>query len=257
MVLATLVQILVGLLAPVLLARVIHRRWGTNRALVIPGALAGLGLLVLNALVQAIVARGVLAAPVSSALPIFAGLLGAAQGLLAALALVAVFVWLAPGARRLARVLMVGVGFGGAELTMRAVLAALVLAANLQLALFPPEGVPPSDPAILDQQAQVEAYFATPPSGPLWEAVGAAGRLAHGVTVAVLVGTLFLTGEVGWFFGGWFWAALGAIGAVLFGQAGPASGALWWAMLGGISVVIVLRRLRRTPASLLSDGYEA
>ena len=245
MVLATLIQILTGLLVPVLLARAVHRRWGVPWRLALPGVAAGLLALLAGFAVQGGVVAGVTTAPDNLVLPVFAGALGIGQGIVAALLLVAALVWLAPGARTFPPVLMIGAGFGGAEMMLRAGLAALVLIANMQLDWFPPaEGaITPEERAA--QTTNLQSYFATPPGEPLLEAAGALGKIAHGIAVAVLVGTMFLTGQVGWFFGGLFWAALGQIGAVLFGGGGLLVGAAWWVILGAISVGLVLRQARR------------
>ncbi len=244
MVFTTLLQILTGLLLPPLLARAIHRRWGVAWRLLLPGAAAGLAALLLGVAVQGGAVAGVLAAPGSLALPIFAGVLGIGQGIAVALLLVAVFEWLAPGARHFPPVAMIAMGFGGAEMMLRAGLAALVLIANLQLDWLPPppDALTPEEWAA--QTANLEAYFSTPAVEPLLEAVGALGRIAHGIAVAVLVGMMFLTGQVGWFFGGFFWAALARIGAVFFGASAQV-GAAWWLLVGVISAVVIARRAQR------------
>ncbi|MBN2472476.1 MAG: hypothetical protein JXN59_17245 [Anaerolineae bacterium] len=244
MVFTTLLQILTGLLLPPLLARAVHRRWGVPWRLLLPGAAAGLAGLLLGVVVQGGAVAGVLAAPDALALPVFAGTLGIGQGMAVALLLAAAFQWLARGARAFPPAAMIAVGFGGAEMMLRAGLAALVLIANIQLDWLPPpeESLTPEEWAA--QTANLEAYFATPPAQPLLEAVSALGRIAHGIAVAVLVGTMFLTGEVGWFFAGFFWAALARIGAVFFGGSAQI-GAAWWLIMGAVSVAVIARRARR------------
>jgi len=241
---ATLVQILAGLLAPLLLARLIRRRWGVSWALILPGAIAGLVMELLAVPLQSGVILGLAAVPDAMLLPVFAGVFGFASGLAAALLLTAAFAWLARGARTAPQVLMVGVGYGGAGIAMRAVLAALVLIANLQLAGTPPQDWALSPEETAERQAALDAYFATPPHLPLLEAVGALGRILHGLAAAALVGGMFLTGRVGWFFGGLLWAAVAAAGVALFGPLGTAAGAVWWALLGVGGVIILWRRRR-------------
>lgn len=245
MVITTLLQILTGLLLPPLLARTIHRRWDVPWRLLLPGVLAGLVAQIVGGFVQGGVALSILNAPASLALPIFAGALGIGLGLLSVLLLVAALGWLAPTARTLPAVAMVSVGFGGTELVIRAVLAGLLFISSVQLAWAPPEtwDLPPDEAAT--RQANIDAYFGTPAVDPLLEAVGALGKLAHGIAVAVLVGTLFLTGQVGWAFAGWFWSGFATIGAVMFGTGGVLVGAVWWAIIGGVSVWIVARQARR------------
>lgn len=245
MVITTLLHIVTGLLVAPLLARAIHRRWDVPWRLLLPGVLAGLVAQIGGGFVQSAVARSILGSPESLALPIFAALLGMGLGLLAILLLVMALGWLAPTARTFPTVAMVGVGYGGAELVVRAVLAALLLIATLQIASTPAEDwdLPPAEAAT--QQANLDAYFSTPASGPLLDAVSALGKLAHGVAVAVLVGTMFLTGQVGWAFAGWFWAGFATIGAVLFGGGAAVVLATWWVVIGAASVWLVIRQARR------------
>ncbi len=244
MILATFVQILIGLLTPLLLAHLIRRHRGISWALILPGAIAGLVMELLAVPLQGGVIFGLAAVPDALLLPVFAGVFGFASGLAAALLLTAAFAWLARGARTTPAVLMVGVGYGGAGIAMRAALAALVLVANLQLAGTPPEdwGLPPAETSA--RQAALDAYFATPAHRPLLEAAGALGRILHGLAAAALVGRMFLSGQVGWFFGGLFWVGVAAAGATLFGPLGAVAGTVWWALLGAGGVVIVWRHWR-------------
>lgn len=244
MIVATLAQILAGLLTPLLLAILIRRRWRTSRALILPGAIAGLIMELLAAPLQGSVAVGLAVMPDIFTLPVFAGVFGFASGLAAALLLTAIFAWLARGARTVPQVLMVGVGYGGAGIVMRAILATLVLIANLQLAWTPLEDGGLSPQEIAARQAALDVYFATPPGQPLLEAVGALGRVLHGLAAAMLVGGMFLTGQVGWFFGGLLWVAVAVSGAVLFGPLDAMAGTVWWALLGAGGTVIIWR-LRR------------
>ncbi len=244
MIVATLAQILAGLLTPLLLALLIRRRWGVSCTLILPGAIAGLIMELLAVPLQGGVAFGLAAVPDIFTLPVFAGVSGFASGLAAALLLTAAFAWLARNARTAPQVLMVGVGYGGAGIALRATLAALVLIANLQLAWTPLEDQNLSPEEAAARQAALDAYFATPPGQPLMEAVGALGRILHGLAAAALVGGMFLTGQVGWFFGGLLWVAVAVSGAALFGPLGVAAGAVWWALLGAGGAVIVWRRRR-------------
>ncbi|NPV65838.1 MAG: hypothetical protein HPY64_01690 [Anaerolineae bacterium] len=241
MIVATLAQVLAGLLAPLLLAILIRRRWGISWALILPGAIAGLIMELLAAPLQSSVIFALAAVPDAFTLPVFAGVSGFASGLAAALLLTAAFAWLARNARTTPQVLMIGVGYGGAGIAMRAALAALVLAANLQLAGTPPEDWRLSPAETAARQAALDIYFATPPDQPLLEAVGALGRILHGLAAAALVGGMFLSGQVGWFFGGLLWVAVAVSGAALFGPLGAAAGAVWWALLGAGGAVIVWR----------------
>lgn len=244
MIVATLAQVLAGLLVPLLLAILIRRQWGVSWVLILPGAIAGLIMELLAVPLPGGVAFALATMPAAFTLPVFAGVSGFAAGLAAALLLTAAFAWLAHNARTAPQVLMVGVGYGGAGIAMRAALAALVLIANLQLAGMPLESRSLSPEEVAARQAALDAYFATPPELPLLEALGALGRILHGLAAAALVGGMFLTGQIGWFFGGLLWVAVAVSGAALFGPLGTAAGAVWWALLGAGGAVIVWRRRR-------------
>ena len=186
MVITTLIQILAGLLTPVLLARLLHHRADVPYLLVVPGIIAALVALLITRLLDGGVLSLLSGAPTLFTLPIYSGGVGLIGGLVAAFALVAAFVWLAPAARTFPRVLMIGIGFGSAEVAFRAALAALVLFANVQLYFFPPAPGDLTPEEFAAQQAPVEAYFATPATQSLLDTVVALGRIAQGVSVVVL-----------------------------------------------------------------------
>ncbi len=245
MLITAVVQVLVGLLTPVLLARIIHRRWDVPCALLLPGAIAGLAALLLGALLEGGVLAALTFLPDVLNLPVYAGVLGFLTGLLSAGLITVALIWLAPGARSAPQIAMLGAGYGGAEMVMRAVLAGMVLVANFQLVDKPVEdwSLPPDE--VTTRQAEVEAYFDTPAIEPLLESVVALGKIALGLSLALLVGSMFVTGEIGWFFGAVIWGAVGVIGPLMFARGGPMSSAVWWAIVGAASVVIAIRRSRR------------
>jgi len=165
--LTTLIQAAAGLLVPVGLAMFLRRRGKAPYTLLVPGVIAALAVQIVGFLLEALLGGGLvtLAASglgASEAAPslLFAGVLGTASGFLTAGALTAVFVYLAPGARTVRQVALVGVGFGGVEVVLRAGLAALVLFANLSL-LDRPAGEWGDLPIeeIRARQADLDDYF--------------------------------------------------------------------------------------------------
>ncbi len=218
----TIPYLLVGLGVPALLAYCLHRQRDINYGLALPGMIAGTTALIAGALLQAAVAQAMVGAATAGlpagGLPLFAGLVGFPGGLLIAGLLTAILLWLAPGARTYPALLMIGVGYGGTEIAIRAI---LTLIAALQAS-----GA--ADPAL-------SAY-------PLLEVIAALSRLASGVAVTLLIGSMFLTGAVGWFFAGTLWAALLLIGPIFFGHGGPLPAAIWWTGAGAISLFLILWR---------------
>ena len=253
--LTTLIQIAAGALVPLALATVIHRRWAVPLALVIPGALAALAVQIVGFLLEALLGGGVVTLAGSGlgpadALPtlVFAGAVGFLSGLLTAGALTAALVWLAPGARTAPQIALIGVGFGGMDVILRAVLAALVLFGNLRLVNRPADewGLPIEE--VRARRAAIADYFSRPPAEPLLEIVVVAARLAVGVALAALVGAMFWTGETGWFFGGVLWGAIITAGPVIFARAGPLPTAIWWAVVGLVSLALLGRAISRRRA---------
>ncbi len=245
--LTTILQIVVGLAAPLLLARFTHRRWAVPYALLAPGVIVALVVQIAGVLLGALLGGGaalLAASSGSGGAPsfVFVGVLGLLSGFLIAGALAAALVWLAPGAATVPQMAMIGVGYGGAEVMLRAVLAALLLIANLRLIETPPArwNLPPEEVAA--RQADLDAYFARDPVEPLLEAGVALARLALGLALTLLVGRMFLTGEVGWFFGAALWGAVATAGQALFSRGGLFPSAVWWAFAGAVSLIILFWR---------------
>lgn len=253
--LATLIQAAAGLLVPLGLAARIRRREDAPYVLLLPGVIAALAVQIVGFLLELLLSGGLVTLAASGlggseAVPslLFAGVLGLASGFLTAGALTAAFVYLAPGARTVRQTALVGVGFGGMEVALRAGLAALVLFANLDLVSRPAsEWGDLSIEEIRAHQADLDAYFDRSPAEPLLEIVPALGRLALGITLAVLVGTMFRTGEIGLFFSAALWGALTTAGPLLFTRAGPLGGAIIWGLIGGASLLILRQTARRAP----------
>jgi hypothetical protein len=242
------IQIATGLLLPLLLARSLNHRRKVLYWLLLPGAIAGLALLLITPLADGLAARAAIALPASIAEPGLAVLIGLAGGLLAAFLLVIIFRFAARTVVTVPEALMVGLGVGGAQVMVRAALALLLLIANFRLIDQAPEewGIPAED--IPARQADLDAYFTRAPIEPLADAGVAVAQLALYAALTVLLAAMFFTAQVGWFFITWGWGAVAEAGPVLFGRAGPTVLAIWWAIVGVFSLALIVTAARRVAA---------
>ena len=216
--------------------------------LLLPGAMAGLILLLVVPLAERAAAYAAITLPASIAEPGLAVLIGLGSGLLAAVLLAVIFRYVAPAVVTIPEALMVGLGVGGAQVMIRAGFALLLLIANFRLVDRPPEnwGIPAED--IPARQADLDAYFTRPPAEPLADAGVALAQVALFAALTVLVAAMFFTAQVGWFFVAWGWGALAGAGPVLFGRAGPVALAIWWALVGAFSLALMISAGRRVAA---------
>lgn len=246
--LATLAQVLIGLGAPIFLARRLSRsRDDVFPALALPGVVIALGILIARTALEVLLGGGaaLLAAAGTgdAAAPTFAFLagIGITGGFVTAGGIALGLRFLARGVRSPRGLAVIGIGVGGTEVALRAVFVLLLLIANLRLDASAPNEWDLPDDQIAARQAELDAYFARSPAEPLLDSLIALGRIALGVALTLVVGRAFRTREVGYWFGAALWAMITTAGELLFTQAGPGIALVWWIGVGAVSLVIARR----------------